>query len=57
MSGGAYGLLKRVGSQEVREKFGLRFVQISHVHIEISTGKKVLFDNRHLFNAVTHIMD
>ena len=57
MSGGANGLLKRVGSQEVQEKFGVRFVQISHVHIEISTGNKVLFGNHHFFNAVTHIMD
>ena len=49
-------LSERMRSYEVLECFGVRFVLVNHINIEISAGKHMFPRNHHGFN-VTNIMD
>ena len=48
---------ERMRRYEVLECFGVRCVMVSHINIEITTGKHMFPRNHHGFNIVTNIMD
>ena len=49
-------LSERMRSYEALECFGVRFVLVSHINVEISTGKHMFPRNHYGFNIVTNIM-
>ena len=51
-----YRLGERMSCIEVMEGLLQRFVDIGHVNVKVTTGKKVLVIQHHGFNIVTDIM-
>ena len=50
-------LSERMRKYEVLECFGVRFVLVSCINVEISADKHMFPRNHHGFNIVTNIMD
>ena len=50
-------MCERMGSYEVLECLGVRFVQVRHVNVEISAGKHMFPRDHHRLDIVTNIMD